>query len=146
MDKTLIDRLKHTHLTYEQKLLIYRVYWYEDRTRSQYFNRMKDHKAIRLNIRRQELYSEIRWRKNIDFYILAEWISDFVRQKTGWFDLIHLQRHIKTKLLIVIPLHQIRKYLKKKEHLSYKKGSSRPIDLNVERLRLLKILFWIRLV
>ena len=47
--------------------------------------------------------------------------------------------------MIVIPLQQIRKHLKKKEHLSYKKGSSRPIDLNADRLRLLKILLWVKL-
>ena len=89
-EKTLMDRPKRTHLIYEQKLLIYRSHRYEERTPSQIWQKFgvsfptvrRIIKQFGLNIRRQELYSKIRWRKNIDSHIVAEWISDFVREQT----------------------------------------------------------------
>ena len=152
-EKSLMERSKRAHLTYEQKLLIYKCYQYEKSTLSQIWQKFgvsfsttrRIIKQFSLNIRRQEVFSKIRWRKNIDSHIMTEWISDFVRKQTGWFDSIDVQRYIKSKLLIFIPLHQIRKNLKRKEHLSFKKGSSRPVTLNTERLKLLKSLFWVKL-
>ena len=144
-----MERSKCAHLTYEQKLLIYKCYQYEKSTLSQIWQKFgvsfsttrRIIKQFSSNIRRQEVLSKIRWKKNIDSYIVTEWISDFVRKQTGWFDSIDVQRYIKSKLLILIPLHQIRKHLKRKEHLSFKKGNSRPATLNTERLKLLKSLF-----
>ena len=47
---------------------------------------------------------------------------------------------------ITIPLDKIIKYLKQKEHLSYKKGNSRSTDLDDERVKLLKKLFWLKIL
>ena len=47
--------------------------------------------------------------------------------------------------IVAIPLHQIRKHLKQREHLSYIKRSSIPISWNVPKLELTKQLFCIRL-
>ena len=52
---------------------------------------------------------------------------------------------MREKLSVAIPPHQIRKRLKQREHLSYKKWSSRPISLNFPKLELTKQLFCIRL-
>ena len=148
-----MDRSKRAHLTYEQKLLIYKCYQYEKSTLSQIWQKFgvifsttrRIIKQFSPNFKRQEVFSIIRWRKNIDSHIVEEWKSDFVRKQTELFDFIDVQRYKKAKLLIFISLHQIRKHLKRKEHQSFKKGNSRPVTLNMERLKLLKSLFWVKL-
>ena len=76
---------------------------------------------------------------------INEWIAEFIKLKTGCFTSKDVREYVREKLSVAIPLHQIRKHLKQREHLSYKKGSSRPISLNVPKLELTKQLFSIRL-
>ena len=74
-----------------------------------------------------------------------KWVSKYVSEQTGCFTAIDVRNHIKDQLLVSMPLHQIRKHLRSKEKLSYKKGNPRPVNLDVSRIKLSRQLFWIRL-
>ena len=76
---------------------------------------------------------------------MVKWISKYVWAQTHRFISADVQAYIKEQLLVTIPLHQIRKNLKEKLRMSYKKGNPRPVTLDVAKLRLTKQLFWIRL-
>ena len=152
-EHSLMSRMKNEHLTYEQKLYIYKLHRYERkevRDICQIFGvSISTVKRIirqfSSNTWRKDIFKGIRWRKMISSPLISDWISEFVKAKTGNFISQDVRVCIQEKLAVLIPLHQIRKHLKKKEHLSYKKGSSRPISLNVERLKLMKQLFWVKL-
>ena len=97
------------------------------------------------NFKRSEIYSKVRCKRLIEIKAIAKSILKYVLTQTGWFESKDVQDHIMNSLSVTIPLHQIRKYLKQKEHLSYKKGNSRPITLNIDRVELLRNPFWIKI-
>ena len=65
--------------------------------------------------------------------------------KKGSFTSEDVRIYIKRKLSVLIPVHQIRRNLKTNEHLSFKKGSLRPLSLDSKKLELRKQLFWVLL-
>ena len=150
---SLMNRKKFEHLTFAQKNWIY--WWHESEGKS--INQLSQLtetststirriiEEFRSNIKRSEIYTNIRWRKSIKSRAVSKWISKFASDQTGCFTSADVQRHVKNQLLIWVPLHQIRKHLKEKDRLSYKKGNPRPINLDVSRVKLLKQLFWIRI-
>ena len=97
------------------------------------------------NIKRSEIFSKTKWKGLIDSKVVAEWISKFILSQTGCGTSRDVQDHFQNCLSITIPLHKIKKNLKQKEHLSYKKVNSRPIAHDVEWVKLLKKLFWIKI-
>ena len=152
-EESLLRREKNFHLTYDQKLLIYFLHRYEGKeikhicqTFGVSISTVK--RTIKLfssNLKREKIYQGIRCRKLISSPAINEWIAEFIRLKTGCFTSNDVREYVWEKLSIAIPLHQIRRHLKEKEHLSYKKGNSRPISLNIPKLELMKQLFCIRL-
>ena len=73
-------------------------------------------------------------------------ISKYTSGQTWCFEAVDVQRYIKDQLLVSIPLHQIRKHIKINKKLNYKKGNPRHVNLDTVRVKLLKQLFWIRIV
>ena len=55
-----------------------------------------------------------------------------------------IRSHVKKEWNVDIPWHQIRRYLKQSNGLSFKKGSTRRVDLDLNRLSYLRILYSIR--
>ena len=97
------------------------------------------------NVKRSEIYSKIRCKRLIESEQIAKLIFNYVKNQTGWFTAKNVQDHIKNELSVMIPLHQIRKHLKLKEGLSFQKGNSRPININIDQVKLLQKLFWVKI-
>ena len=76
---------------------------------------------------------------------VKQWISNSVSNQTEWFTAADVQGQIRDRLLVSVPLHQIRKHLKSNEGQSYKKGNLRPLNLDMIRVELLRRLFWVRI-
>ena len=150
---TLMSRHKNSHLTYKQKNWIYSQYtigWKSMNQLSQLTGvSISTIRSIiqdfNSNIVRSDIYKNIRWRKIIKSKKVMQWISKFVSNQTGWFTAKDVQLQTKDQLLISIPLHQIRKHLKNREGLSYKRGNPRPLNLDIIRVKLLRRLLWVRI-
>ena len=145
-------RSKNSHLTKKQKSWIYSQYSVCGKSINQLLQLTgismstirRIIKDFNSNIVRSELYRNIRWREIISKK-LKQWISKFVSNQTGWFTAADVQGQIKDRLLVSVSLHQIRKYLKNSEGLSYKKGNPSPLNLDMIRVELLRRLFWVRI-
>ena len=96
------------------------------------------------NVKRSEIYSKIRWRRLIELEQISKIIFNYVLNLIGWFTAKNVQDNIKNDLSVMKPLHQIRNHLKLKKCLSYKKGNPRPININTDRVKLLRKLFWVK--
>ena len=148
-----MSRHKNSHLTYKQKYWIYSQYtigWKSMNQLSQLTGvNMSTIRRImqdfNSNIVRSDIYKNIRWRKIIQSKKVMQWISKFVSNQTGWFTAKDVQLQTKDQLLVSIPLNQIRKHLKNREGLSYKRGNPRPLNLDIIRVKLLRRLFWVRI-
>ena len=150
---SLMNRPKSAHLTFGQKSWIYQ--WY--RVEGKSMNQISQLTGISIsttrriisefstNVRREEIYAKIRCKRLIETKAVSRWISKFVSEKTDHFTARDVHEHIRDQLWISVPLHQVRKHPKEKEHLSNKKGNARPATLNVDRIGLLKQQFWIRI-
>ena len=73
------------------------------------------------------------------------YIKEYIENNTDPFWLDDVIKYIKQKWDVVVQKHQLRKFIRDKMKLSYKKGGSRPSKLNLPLQSLLKWLFWIRL-
>ena len=102
-------------------------------------------KQFESNTKREEIYSRIRWNKLIRSPKVRALISKYVRSISWSFTSSDIQMYILKEWSVLIPNHQIRKHLKSCERLSFKKGSSRPYALDVDKQKLQKQLFWVRL-
>ena len=83
----------------------------------------------------------IRWKRAIRYPV----VQDYIQDKLECFTTVDLKSHIKSKLNIDMPVHQVRFHLKSACNLSYKRGASRPIKLDAKREALLKQLFCLKL-
>ena len=151
-EESLIKRERSVHLTFDQKLYVYRCYkdgealsniW--QRTGISLSTAKRIAKDFSTKLTKGQQYTKIRWRKMIGSPLVIKWIADYISEQTKCFTAAHIQTHIIKEHLIVIPLHQIRQHLKLVHNLSYKKGNSRPAQLDTNRIRLLKQYFWVKL-
>ena len=148
-----MNRSKGTHLTYNERLWIYKSSRYEGGSLSKICQRYgvsistarRIIKQFSSNIRRSEIYSKIRCKKAIFSTTAMDWISEYVKSISWRFTSLRVHRHILKNLSIPIPRHQIYKHLKHNELLSYKKGSARPYILDIKKLKLTNQLFWVKL-
>ena len=151
--RSLLWRSKSAHLTFSEKRWIYMHYkntgdsinTISQRTGTSISTIRRIILSFSRNVKRSEIFSKIRWNRLIDSKVVSKSISKFISSQTGCYTSRDVQDHIYNSLSVMIPLHKIRKYLKQKEHLSYKKGNPRPIDLDFGRVYLLKKLFWIKI-
>ena len=74
--------------------------------------------------------------------MITEFIKVFIKNQKESFDIKKLQRRIKYELSLNVDYFIIRHILKKIFDLSYKKGSSRPQNMNTERQNNLWKLLW----
>ena len=109
------------------------------------FTAKKIIKEFKSNVKRAEIYSTIRCKKMILSPKVKIWISEYIKSASERFTSLDIHKHIQKKLSVSIPRNQIWKYLKHSEKLSYKKGSARPYTLDVNKLKLTKQLFWVKL-
>ena len=150
---TLMNRPKGSHLTYRQKLLIYKSFRYDENPINQICQKYdvsistvkKIIREFNANVKREEIYSKIRSKKMIWLMEVEEWISGFIWSKIGGFTSLDIQKHIMKKLSILIPRNQIWKHLKFIRNLSYKKGNARPFTIDANKIQLQKQLFWTKL-
>ena len=150
---SLMKRPRSAHLTFIQKQWIYMNH----RDTDEPLNSISQPTGVSIstirrivmefstNVKRSEIYSKIRCKRLIESEQIAKLIFNYVRNQTGWFTAKNMQHHIKNELSVMIPLHQIRKHLKLKEGLSFKKGNSRPININIDQVKLLQKLFWVKI-
>ena len=151
--RSLLWRSKSAHLAFSEKRWIYMHY----KNTGDSINTISQRTGISIstirriilsfsrNVKRSEIFSKIRWNRLIDSKVVSKSISKFISSQVGCYTSRDVQDHIYNSLSVMIPLHKIRKYLKQKEHLSYKKGNPRQIDLDFGRVNLLKKLFWIKI-
>ena len=80
----------------------------------------------------------------------SEWllkiVEEFIKQTKTAFTARSIQIYIRNKVKVLLPLHKIRNILKSEFHLSFKKGSSRRVDLNIDKMRYSKSLFTIEFI
>ena len=80
----------------------------------------------------------------------SEWllkiVEEFIKQTKTTFTVRSIQIYIRNKVKVLLPLHKIRNILKSEFHLSFKKGSSRRVDLNIDKMRYSKLLFTIEFI
>ena len=72
-------------------------------------------------------------------------IDEFLWTTRDAITIRKIRAHVMKKWRVDIPWHQVRKYLREKKLLSFKKGCGRRIDLDQNRLSYLRILYSILL-
>ena len=148
-----MNRNKWSHLTYDEQLYLYSEHHYNHKTANELCKKYclsittvkRIIKLFSLKIKRHEIYSKVRWRKLIQQPYIRSTIQNFVNQQSASFVARDVKRFVKSELKVEIPVHQIRNYMKSSLNLSYKKGSRRPIDLDIKRHQALKQLYVVRL-
>ena len=142
---SLIKRPRSAHFTFIQKKWIYMHH----RDTDEPLNSISQRTGVSLstirrivmefstNVKRSEIYPKIRCKRLIESEQIAKLIFNYVRNQTSWFTAKIVHDHIKNELSVLILLHQIRKHLKLKDCLSFKKGNSRPININIDQVKLL---------
>ena len=150
-EESLVKREKSVHLTFDQKLHVYRSYKKREtlsniwqRTGISLSTAKRIAKDFSTKLIRGQQYTKIRWRKMIESSLVVKWIADYIPKQTKCLTVAHIQAHIIKEHFIVIPLHQIRQHLKLAHNLSYKKGNPRPALLDTNRIRLIKQLFCVK--
>ena len=74
---------------------------------------------------------------------LTELINNFIQTWNYPYWVKDVQDYISKEVKIEYPLQQIREIMKNWAKLSYKKCSSRPISVNLDKINLLRKIFWI---
>ena len=69
---------------------------------------------------------------------IQDYIKEYIENNTDPFWLDDEIKYIKQKWDVVVQKHQLRKFIRDKMKLSYKKGGSRPSKLNLRFQNLLK--------
>ena len=72
-------------------------------------------------------------------------LSDWIKSNKDGITIKKIRAYLIDKLDINIPSHQIRRYLKTVMKLSYKKGCTRRVDIDQNRLSYIRILYSIRI-
>ena len=149
----LMKRDKWKHLTYAEKLYVYKVHieqgvsiskiWQTYGLSLQTVKRII--KLFRTKENRRNIFSNIRWRKLIESEIVQNEIMMYTSQNSSPFVAANVQEHLNDTLHVIIPVHQIRLFLKNFLGLSYKKGNNRPLNLDRSRQEVLKQLFAVKL-
>ena len=73
-------------------------------------------------------------------------IKSFVSQRRQWYTASHVRDHINKEIKQNISWDKIRKYFKQKLRLSYKKGTSKPWNVKIDKLKLGRVWFSCKLV
>ena len=73
-------------------------------------------------------------------------IASFIKKNKTSFTVLDIWRQIAEELEITIKPHVIRRVLKERFLLSYKKGSDRPSNLDIEKQKWMKAIFWHHLI
>ena len=143
-----MKRYKHKHLTFDQKMYVYKRIK-EGEEISHISNRIgialstakKIIRTIQAYPSKNKIFTSIRCKKRIYQQAVKNWIADNVRAQKNWFNTSDFQDFIKNKLLVHIPISQITENLKSRHRLSFKKGTSRLVELDTIKIKLLKILY-----
>ena len=77
--------------------------------------------------------------------IIQKYVLRYIEKMLSPFWVDDVSKYLKIKLGINVQQHQLRDFIKESFGLAYKKGVSRPINLNIKLMSSLKYLFWIRL-
>ena len=149
----LLNRNKWAHLTYREQLHVYDEYKNKGKSindicREYGLSLPTVKRVIKLfstTINRANIYTKIRCRKLIEFLAVQNMIRKYVESTDGPFVASHIQQHLEQTLSVWIPLHQIRFFLKTDLHLSFKRGSKRPSNIDRSRSIVLKRLYAVRL-
>ena len=148
-----MNRNKWSHLAYDEQLHIYREQTTQNKSISCIWQEYGISSAtvkrfvITFNIKvmRSEIY-KILCRRQIKQTFVQDAIWEFVSKRCSPFFSSEIQNHIKLELRILLPLHQIRSFMKTSLNLSYKKENKRPLNLDRESHNLLQQLFAVILV
>ena len=152
-EETLKTRYKGQHLDYAEKMRLYNMY---SLSKTKIDDICKAYSVSNSTMNRiikefenwkdsSNLMTSVRWKTVIKYPSVQKLIKEYIEKESSWFTSIDVRNYVKKSIGISVSLHQIRRHLKTIHNLSFKKGSSRPISLNTERIALLKQLFWIKL-
>ena len=149
----LMKRDKWKHLTYAEKLYVYKVYieqgvsiskiWQTYSLSLQTVKRII--KLFRTKENRRNIFSNIRWRKLIESEIVQNEIMMNTSQNSSPLVAANVEEHLNDTLHVVITVHQIKLFLKNFLGLSYIKGNNRPLNVDRSRQEVLKQLFTVKL-
>ena len=154
IEKSLRKRRNAHHLSHNQKLWIFR----QLRMKKQTENEIKEKYEISSSTIKRIIQSQkaeiIKYRTDtISTYLewlsssnVMEFIEAFIKRNKRAFTSFDLWRQVSEELSITIKPNVVNRVLKKWFALRYKKGSDRPTNLDVEKQKWLKALFWLHLV
>ena len=147
----LYSKVKGRRHTYQEKMLIVlfylRKHWSASKIANQFYlsessvNRIiyNYHKFGKRSFGKQGNYVK-GIEANSKVYNL---IKEYWNQKTTWFTVRDLFNYLKFSAGIIIEEDVLRRHLKEKLAMSYKKVSPRPYELNQENHKLIKSAYWV---
>ena len=153
-ETTLKHRKKHERLSYPEKYLIYKLVVKEGveplEIKSRFDVSLSTVKRIELDFKRNLFSDSLVFSRNGWKFAKSEWllkiVEEFIKQTNTAFTARSIQIYIRNKVKVLLPLHKIRNILKFEFHLSFKNGSSRRVDLNIDKMHYSKSLFTIEFI
>ena len=147
----LYSRQKGSKYTYHEKLLIILLYlrnhWTASKIASQFYLSESSVNRIIHDYRkygRSSLGKQDKYAKGIDAGSkVSNLIKEYWNQKTSWFTARDLFNYLKYSVGIEIKEIFLRRHMKEKLAMSYKKVSPRPYELNQENHKLIKSAYWV---
>ena len=154
IEESLRNRRKLQHLTHNQFVWIYNQLKMKKQTVNEIIDKYEiSSSTLRRIVRSKGVHAMKYQTDSITTYLEwlnSVWVMKFIetyikRNKTS-FTALDIWRNISKELHITISPHVIRRVLKERFALSYKKGSDRPSSLNIEKQNWLKAIFWLHLI
>ena len=104
---------------------------------------IRSQKTITMEYKADNISTYLEW---LSSNKIGEFIELFIKENKRPFTSLDIWKKISNELHIVIKPHVIRRILKERFWLNYKKGSSRPSELDTEKQKWLKAIFWLHLI
>ena len=152
-EESIMNRKIGEHMTLDEKLMIYQLIrkgYTIKRISAEY---QISESSIRRIIRIlnhpngiNKLQAKTKTRKLLRSEAVKSDIQKYLAKTTTPITIREIQSHTLDQLGVLVPRHQITSYIKSSLRLSYKKGSSRPVNVDLRRVDLCRHLFSIRLV
>ena len=152
--ETLDRREKGGHLSISERWTIYKLIQIEKVEQQYIMKRFKLSYSTIRNILKEYDNESYSWRRNISKHgskllqskVIQKIVKEYVIKETNPFWIDDIIKHVNKVKGVKLQYHQLRDYMKKGLHLSYKKGGNRPWNLNLKRQKHIKELFAIRLI
>ena len=152
-EESLRNRRKLQHLIHNQLVWIYHQLKMKKQTENEIMDKYEISSSTIKRIVRSKGVRDFKYKiDSITTY--SEWLSSvrameliesYIKRNKVLFTALDIWRKILEVLHITISPHVVRRVLKERFALSYKKGSDRPSSLDIEKQNWLKAIFWLYL-